>query len=367
MEAQQEACKQEDGILIEKDGQFELLSISDMQAQAKLDRAQVQEEELQGNKNEKLADKQNESVLKDAEANERDSPDKDMSASAEIDELPIKTEVNVKSESMVKFPAEELMSHPQNVTNTAITTSSALSAKHNKPSNIRTKSAPGFRLGYMESDDESLKREKNEAAFRAWLEKKNKELHQKRQTQQSQIKQTEVELREKQERNKIAYQAWLECKKQEYLEQKAKEKATRPVTSITRDEEEQKRAAFENWLSKKQEEKQKENDNRLKMKQEEEVAAKRADPMIVAEAYKRCVCVCVCSCQVTCLQCSWLHRKRVQARDEAIKKEKYRKKYFQQSRQLKESATLRFASTCIHTQLACLPMFNTDLKDSNQK
>ena len=323
----QEETKQEDGILIEKDGIFQLMSMSDMQA----DRDQVPAEGG-GAGTEQQKDTSSENV-------NTESTNKEISPSMEDLKQPeIDSKMDVKCESTIKF--EESQSPPQNTTNTQTTTSDS---KH-KPLTIRTKSAPEFRLEAQSKEDDSLKRERNEAAFRAWLTKKNRELIEQKQNQLSKTKLSEEELTEKQKRNEVAYQAWLECKKQEYLEQRAKGNSIRPVTSIKKDEEGRRRAAFENWLSRKQEEKQKEIDNQQRIRQQEEVAARKADPTIVTEAYKRyvqCCYVITDYCLLVLCTYSWLHRKRVQARDEALRKELYRKKYYRQSRLLKRSTTQR--------------------------
>ena len=61
---------------------------------------------------------------------------------------------------------------------------------------------------------------------------------------------------------------------------------------------------------------------------------------------KMCVCVCVHSSLFHTLPCvRWLQHKRSQAKEEAAKKEHYRKLYFSQPRKLKEHISQRY--TCI--------------------
>ena len=279
---QQGESKKEDGVLIEKDGRFELVSVSDMQAEEDLQQQQQTYHEL-------VQDRHLPGI--DNHHSEQDTVcDKDVNA-PKGDSIPPQThtESGVKSDSTVSFAVDGSKLSPQkNTLNVASSASLAHNSKH-KQLVMRTKSAPGVREGRQLCEEDALKRERNEAAFRAWLAKKNKEITEQRQTEHSKVRKTEEELREKQRRNELAYQAWLECKKQEYLEQKAKEKAIRPVTSITRDEEARRRAAFENWLLRKQEQKLKENDSMQRLREQEEVAAKKADPAIVTQAYKRLV------------------------------------------------------------------------------
>lgn len=267
MDTQSEAslsAKQEEEILVEKDGRFELVKVEDMQA-TKESPKQVSETK--------------EGAV-DIELNAVCSNNNAETSNMEID----------TSKSTVKFTVEATQSPPlapQDLMNTHTLTTASVSllthtSKPKHPSS-RTKSAPGVR---QSNQDESRKKEQSEAAFRAWLSKKDRQLSQQRRTELSK-KETDEEQREKQRRNEVAYKAWLECKKQEYLEQRAKEKALRPITSISRDEEARKRAAFENWLSVKQQEKQKENDSKQKIRQQEEMSAKKADPSLVSEAYKK--------------------------------------------------------------------------------
>ena len=272
----QEETKQEDGILIEKDGIFQLMSMSDMQA----DRDQVPAEGG-GAGTEQQKDTSSENV--NTGTNKENAPKAvNMEVTPTTD-----CEMDVKCGSTVKF--EESQSPPRNTTTNTQTTTR--DSKH-KPTTIRAKSSPGFRLEVQSNEDDSLKRERNEAAFRAWLTKKNRALFEQKQNELSKTKLSEEDLTEKQTRNEVAYQTWLECKKQEYLEQRAKEKPIRPVTSIKKDGEEGRRVAFENWLSRKHEEKQNKIDNQQRVRQQEEVAARKADPTLVTKAYKRYVQCC---------------------------------------------------------------------------
>ena len=268
-----DAQEREDGVLIEKDGRFELVQVSDVQAQEDLNKRPVQDQD----------DKQHSvqgTVLSDKEPDNPNTESKASPAQAKC----------IKSDSTVSFAVDGSQKVQSTLNVAGSTPSLAHDSKH-RLLVIRTKSAPGFREGRQLSEEDAIKRERNEAAFRAWLAKKNREIAEQRQTELSKVKKSEEELKEKQRRNELAYQAWLEYKKQEYLEQKAKEKSIRPVTSITRDEEDRRRVAFENWLIRKQEQKQRESDSKQRLREQEEVAAKKADPTLVAQAYKRFVCI----------------------------------------------------------------------------
>lgn len=178
---------------------------------------------------------------------------------------------------------------PGDIDSLQTSSTTTLSRSNNRKLLIsRSKSAPGFRNPNKRNQEEDLqRRERNEAAFRAWLARKDKQLAYQRQSESVRIKKSEEEIREKQRRNEAAYQAWLKSKTQEYLEQRTKERIIRPVTSISKDDEERRRVAFESWLARKQGVKQIEEDNKQKSRQLEEEAATKADPTIVAQAYKR--------------------------------------------------------------------------------
>lgn len=274
------AAKQEEDILVEKDGKFELVKVKDMQASTEL--------ELENPKQAAKTKEGGADMVSQGETvnskNKSDTEEKSATKPTEIN-------TSIKSESTVKFTVESTEPPPRVNTPTLTTNAStSLLTQASKPkpaSSSRTKSAPGYRD--RDQDEARQKKERSEAAFRAWLLKKDRQLSQQRQSELSKVKQTDEELREKQRQSEVAYKAWLECKKQEYLEQRAKEKVSRPVTSVSRDEEERKRAAFENWLSVKQKVKQKENESKQKLKEQEELSAKRADPTLASQSYKTCV------------------------------------------------------------------------------
>ena len=147
----------------------------------------------------------------------------------------------------------------------------------------RTKSAPGLRATWLD-EEETERKKRNEAAFKAWLAKKNEAIEERRKLEISKQKMIEEELRQKRERNETAFQAWLASKTRE---QKLGGKESRPKTSISKCDEAASSAAFEHWLNHKRIQRQKELGETQRRQREEEKAARKADPTIVEQAYKR--------------------------------------------------------------------------------
>ena len=347
MEAEKESSNPENGdqdeskrveqVLIEKDGKFELVNSSDMQALAmRIDpsnkhlgvpndqeHSQLTSGEQSVSIEEAEDDNQNLKVDPMIVDNENGDHSGLISQNGDIGGLPLEvkdhTQTNHSDESEQKtnnfhvtgtneqftspsqvsfvVSEEKKIVAPASPTRLApgdrdsLQTSSTTTLPHSNNHKLlisRSKSAPGFRNPNKRNQEEDLqRRERNEAAFRAWLARKDKELAYQRQSDSVKIKKSEEEIREKQTRNEAAYQAWLKHKTQEYLEQRTKGRKIRPVTSISKDDEERRRVAFESWLARKQEVKQMEEDNKQRSRQSEEEAAMKADPTIVAQAYKR--------------------------------------------------------------------------------
>ena len=148
----------------------------------------------------------------------------------------------------------------------------------------RTKSAPGLRAT-IESDEENERKKRSEAAFKAWLARKNEEVEERRKMERVRHKLTEEELRQKRQQNEAAFQAWLASKNREL--QRLKEKESRPATSISKSDEAASSAAFSHWLNRKKAQHQRIMELEQKRHREEADAARKVDPTIVGQAYKR--------------------------------------------------------------------------------
>lgn len=144
----------------------------------------------------------------------------------------------------------------------------------------RTKSAPGLR-----NRDEHKQR--NEAAYAAWLATKNEELARRRELERQQCKMKEEKVVHKQSMNEAAYQAWIDKKSQ--LPRKV---VPRPSTSVPKADKAAKQAAFEGWLNSKREQQRKKLDEDRERRLQEEEKAKNSDPTLVEQAYKKSVVTC---------------------------------------------------------------------------
>ena len=150
----------------------------------------------------------------------------------------------------------------------------------------RTKSAPGLR-GSQEEENREEQRKRNEAAFSAWLAKKDEELVKRRQLERQEYKMNEERLIQKQTLNEAAYRAWLEKKTTE--QQIKRKNASRPTTSVPKVDEAKKQVAFEAWIDSKRDQYHKKIGKERQTRTCEQEKAKNADPTVVQQAYKRLV------------------------------------------------------------------------------
>ena len=162
-----------------------------------------------------------------------------------------------------------------------------------KRNTSRVQSAPGGRpagKSKREPEDAEKKREKqqmNEAAFAAWVSRKDEELLERQKQERTKNQTSEEVLKQKRQRNGAAFQAWVASKERELHGQRERKKDSNPSTRTSHYSEEMSSAAFERWMSHKREQKQREAGLEGRRKQEEEEAAKKADPTIVDQAYKK--------------------------------------------------------------------------------
>jgi hypothetical protein len=182
---------------------------------------------------------------------------------------------------------------------------------------IRLQSAPGStKLAQQkrEAEEERERKKKmSEAAFNAWVARKEKE---RRKIEREKLKSATVGVSEKEKREMCdrAYRNWVEAKKRELKSQRL----SRPTTSVPKKDEEQCRQAFESWLERKRTLHMEETKRERVKTQEMEESAKSADTSVIDRVYKE-----------------WLLKKKEQAKEDAAKKEHYRKLYFSQPQKLK--------------------------------
>ena len=153
---------------------------------------------------------------------------------------------------------------------------------------IRMQSAPGVRTGKSarlkrESEEERERRRKmSEAAFAAWVVRKDDE-RRKNERDKSKSDPTAEGEREKRGMCERVYQTWVESKNQQLKSQRM---LSRPSTSVPKKDEEQCRKAFESWLDRKRTQHLEDAKRERLQTQEMEESAGKADPSITDTVYK---------------------------------------------------------------------------------
>lgn len=155
---------------------------------------------------------------------------------------------------------------------------------------IRTQSAPGSRSTRLAAHREEEEREKrkrlSDAAFSAWLARKNDEVIERRKRER--VKQSSMADNERKTKEMcdVVYQNWLEAKNKQWQSQRAREAMSRPSTSVPKRDEEYCRQAFESWMKKKRTQHLEEIKKERIKSQEMEEAAKIANPSVIDKAYE---------------------------------------------------------------------------------
>ena len=148
---------------------------------------------------------------------------------------------------------------------------------------IRMQSAPGSRLMqsvHRQHETKEMKRKLTEAAFGAWVSRKNSE---RRKSARARLKSetTEEDKQKKKEMCETVYQNWLEVKKKE------QRVLSRPSTSVPKKDEEMCRQTFENWKKRKQTQHLDEiKKDQIKARDLAE-AAEKADTSVIEKSYKQ--------------------------------------------------------------------------------
>ena len=155
----------------------------------------------------------------------------------------------------------------------------------------RTQSAPGSRSSRLAAQREEEEREKqkrlNDAAFVAWVSRKNEEVSERRKQERAKLSGVAEEQRRKTEMCELAYQNWLDIKNKQLQRQRARETSTRPSTSVPKKDEEKCRQAFESWKKKKCAQQMEEVRMELLKSREMEEAVEKTDPDVIDKAYKK--------------------------------------------------------------------------------
>ena len=330
--AQSKEGTTEDQMLVERDGKYELVNTSEVQVITDLQPeergvasmvASSEHSEKDQPRREKLENHPTQNESREP-IGKQTVPPTDQDTSDHINDS------GAKIPPIKQLERSDDIQHPENV----LSATSTHMLGRERTVNItvgRTKSAPGLRR----REDEVKRR--NEAAFSAWLVAKDEELAKQRQADREEMKRKEDMLSQKQSLNEAAYKAWLERKTSE-LELRRKT-ASRPSTSIPKSDEARKQTAFEAWINSKKEQHRREVEEERERRAQEEERAKNTDPTLVDQAYKKLVILstlCIHGMRFF-LPYSWLHRKSLQAKAEAQKKEQYRKAFFSESKRIHKS------------------------------
>ena len=155
---------------------------------------------------------------------------------------------------------------------------------------IRMQSAPGARSAAMSTHQQrateeeiEVKKRLSEAAFNAWVMRKNKDLFERRKSARAKLKSAGDDETKRKEMCDLAYQNWLEAKKKEQQHQRM---LSRPLTGVPKRDEDQCCQAFESWLEKKQAQHLEEIKREQLRVREMEETAEKADTSVVDKAYK---------------------------------------------------------------------------------
>ena len=155
----------------------------------------------------------------------------------------------------------------------------------------RTQSAPGSRSSRLAAQREEEEREKqkrlNDAAFVAWVSRKNEEVSERRKQERAKLSGAAEEQRRKKEMCELAYQNWLDVKNKHLQRQRVRETSTRPSTSVPKKDEEKCQQAFESWKKKKCTQQMEEVRMELLKSREMEEAVEKTDPDVIDKAYKK--------------------------------------------------------------------------------
>lgn len=171
------------------------------------------------------------------------------------------------------------------------------------------------------------KKQRNELAFKAWLEKKDTQVAEQRKVERVNAKvSTKEEQQQRMQQCRLAYKAWLENKTKEIRERRLQEHAAKSASQGTpNDSKVQSTLSFQQWMEQKDHQRQKEQELEIRRIKETEEIAVKVDPSLAERAYNQ-----------------WLYQKNVEARQEAARRRELLRMYFKQGKRLKQSLRARF-------------------------
>lgn len=263
-----------DKVLIEKDGHFELVSTSDVQAEtmAELPTEEQPQEDQTLSTSDTIVPQNVEDPIKIDETPNNDDKD-GITTQAPL--------INITNN-----PSDTNNSpNTTNVTTELLTVStSTLAMKGNvSPLARRSISAPPGQQSRHLVKTEQERAALNERAFQIWLEKKNSELAKKRELERLSKKEEESQD-EKEERNRKAFSHWLDMKQRQMS---AIRSSTEDCNIIDQEERKVKRdEAYKIWIQRKSEEKQRVIELEKQRQKELDETTKTIDSKIAQRAYK---------------------------------------------------------------------------------
>ena len=269
-------------MLVERDGRYELVNTSDVQVVAT--DPQIEGSEGGGASSEQSVRDRDQSV-------EKHKDERELCKRTEKQTVPLTEQDNTDhiSKDDVTVPSDKgAESSVHDVDDiklpNVLSATSTYALGGEKRVNIvgRTKSAPGLRNKVDESGEI---KQRNEAAFSAWLAAKNEEIAKRRQAEREELKRKEDMLSQKQGLNEAAYKTWLEKKTSEL--QLKRICSSRPATSVAKSDKARKQAAFEAWMNSKRDQHRKKVEEERERQAREEEKAKNSDPTLVEQAYKK--------------------------------------------------------------------------------
>lgn len=153
---------------------------------------------------------------------------------------------------------------------------------------IRTQSAPISKISKLaqrrEEEEKEKRKRMSEAAYSAWIAKKDEERRQRLEVEKLISATTAKNDKQKKEMCEKVYQNWLETKNRELQSQRLQQ--SRPSTSVPKKDEDQCRQAFETWLEKKRTQQNEETKKERVRTQEMEETARKVDPTVIDTVYK---------------------------------------------------------------------------------
>lgn len=343
LESEKDGAKDSQKVLIEKGGKFELVNASDMEAVC----PGVADQDSSQTEVETVATGEEAAVEGPQAVGVKDSASTDVPLSSEVvvkesassssknsnatdgdKKLKTSSQVRIVDDKSTAASPQKVKTLREKMLSTTGSSASmrqlASRAPLRKPAMERTKSAPGGRVASLleQGEDDIQRRQRNEIAFTAWLNRKKEEYIRQQEQAKEQSKLTEEDLEQKKLRNETTFNSWIATKDRELQARRAQVKLQRPSTSIPKADS---AVAYASWVERKNQRRRQHTQLVLRTHKQVEESASKSDTTVIDKAYK-----------------NWLLKKNAQAKEDAVRKEHYKRIYFKESKQLKQSLTSRF-------------------------